>query len=74
MTTTQTTGGTMHRIDPDSLTVIYTDDAGEDHDLNADGEPCTCRADLVDYICELLDQGAYDDVTCDDLLRVARAI
>lgn len=29
-----------YRLDLDALTIIRTDAHGEDHDLNAEGEPC----------------------------------
>lgn len=58
-----------HRIDLDAMTIIHTDAAGEDHDLNAGSwAPCATIADLADFVRELHEQGAYDAATRDDLL------
>jgi len=51
-----------------NLTVIARDARGEEHDLNADGEPCLTRAELRSFIAELEAQGAYDAATRDALL------
>lgn len=55
-------------------TVIYTDDNGEQYDQNANGEPCTDKADLAAFITELHLQGAYDAATRDALLIEAEGL
>jgi len=57
-----------YRVDLSALTVIHTDEHGEDFDLNAGGEPCGDEAGLEDFIRELHTQGAYDAATRDALL------
>lgn len=42
-----------YRIDLDALTIIRTDAHGEDHDLNAEGEPCRDFADLLAFASDL---------------------
>lgn len=49
-----------YRIDLDALTIIGIDEYGEEHDLNARGEPCQTLSDLRDFIIEMSEQGAYD--------------
>lgn len=58
---------TSYHIDLDHLTVIATDKAGEDYDLNATGEPCTDIADLRSYIRELRDTGCISPEDAIDL-------
>ena len=58
-----------YRIHPNHLTVIHTDERGEDLDLNADGEPCTTVQQLADFISELAEQGAYDENVREELLE-----
>jgi hypothetical protein len=58
-----------HRIDPERLTVVYTDEHGEEHDLNAQGEPCATADDLAEFVAELHAQGAYDAAVCDAMLE-----
>lgn len=60
--------GMTYRIDMDNLTVIATDAAGEDHDLNASGEPCETTTDLADFVRELYEQSAFDIAVRDELL------
>ena len=55
-------------------TVVHTDANGEQHDLNADGEPCFTTADLAAFIGELHVQGAYDAATRDALLIEAEGL
>ena len=43
----------------DALTVVYWDSNGVATDLNAEGEPCVTKADLVEFVYELCEQGAY---------------
>ena len=58
---------TTYRIE--DLTVIATDDCGEDHDLNARGEPCATERDLCEFVFELCTQGAFDVTVRAALLR-----
>ncbi|MGA0946249.1 MAG: hypothetical protein ACO3UW_10835 [Candidatus Nanopelagicales bacterium] len=64
---------TTHSIDFARLTVIFTDENGERHDLNADGEPCETMRDLRSYIIELYDNRAFDDGVRDHLLGATHA-
>lgn len=57
-----------YRIDFDALTIIGIDKYGEEHDLNAQGEPCLCWTDLREFIIELSEQGALDAAVRDELL------
>ena len=61
-----------HHIEIDALTVIYTDENGEEFDLNAEGSPCGDLADLIEFITELHTQKFYDEATRDALLEEAR--
>jgi len=49
-------------------TVIY-DDGAEEHDLNAQGEPCATLGELRDFIRELHAQGAFDAEVRDALIE-----
>jgi len=42
-------------------TVVRWDEDGVATDLNAEGEPCKTRTELIVFIYELETQGAYDD-------------
>lgn len=50
------------------FTIVRTDEHGERFDLNADGEPCETPADLVAFVDQLCDTGAFDAATRDALL------
>ena len=43
----------------DALTVVYWDSNGVATDLNAEGKPCVTKADLVEFVYELGELGAY---------------
>ena len=62
------TSSSTYRIDIYSLTVLAIDANGEAHDLNAGGEPCATTAELVAFVGELCEQGAYDVAQRDALL------
>lgn len=57
------TMSSTYSIDTDALTVIRTDEHGEQYDLNAEGEPCEDVAELRDFISTLHQQGAFDRAT-----------
>ena len=57
-----------HRVSNAFLTVIAVDERGEEHDLNAGGDPCHSADDLRAFIRELHEQGAYTAATRDRLL------
>ena len=42
-------------------TVIHWGEAGVSWDLNAEGKPCTTKTDLIEFIYDLCDQGAYNE-------------
>jgi len=54
-------------------TVVRWDADGVSYDLNAEGEPCTTKAELVEFIYALCEQGAFDEVVREQLLREAIA-
>ena len=51
------------RIDLEALTVISIHSNGKENDLNADGEQCADLVELMNFVSELQEQGAYTDMT-----------
>jgi hypothetical protein len=52
-----------YSIDTDALTVIRTDEHGEQYDLNAEGESCENVAELREFVSTLYQQGVFGQVT-----------
>lgn len=68
-----------YHIDLDALTIIRTDANGEEHDLNAGGEPCQSEADVLHLaaacgltICKYADpeDDARDGLSISDALDI----
>lgn len=61
-----------YRIDLARLTVIRTDRFGEDHDLNASGDPCATIDDLRVFVAELAAQDFFGADVADSLIAATR--
>ena len=59
----------QYTADLTALTIIRTNEHGEDFDLNADGMPCTNLGDLHSFIVELFEQSYFSGLTRDMLIE-----